>query len=127
ALRPPRRPGSCPSIPGSGWKKGASDLGREGSPPPARRVASEGSERRGFSRAGPGASRKTTGIGGSSRSGGMKAARRPPLLGGALDVGGAVMRAMAIKTWPASESRIALSTGKGFCPFSTIWNTMFWL
>jgi hypothetical protein len=112
-------------MPGSGWKKGVSDLGREASPPPARRVASEGSAGSGFSRAGPGASRKTTGIGGSSGSGGTNAASSPPGRGGEFEVGGAVTRRKTIKAWPASERRIALSIGKGFCPFSTIWNTLF--
>ncbi len=53
---------------------GVSAFGRAGSPPPARRSASEGAERFGFSRAAPGRSWKLTGIGDSSFGGCMAAA-----------------------------------------------------
>src|SRR6266566_9620923 len=57
----PRLPASRPSTPGTLGTNGVLDLARDRSPPPARRLASERSDRRGFSRAGPGAERKTTG------------------------------------------------------------------
>ena len=55
-------PGRSPSLPGTGAMKGVSERARLGSPPLARRVASERSDFLELSREGPGAERKTIGI-----------------------------------------------------------------
>ena len=100
--------------------------GRERSPPPARRSASESSERRGFSRAGPGAERKTIGdrqllCGSRDEQTGQEPAVRGPRVEDAAAWRG---RATRRTTCAAIEISTARSSGNGFWPFSMISNTL---
>ena len=112
AIRGARGPGARPSIPRPRGTNGVSALGFAGSPPPARRSASERGERFGLGRGAPGASLKNAGIGVSSLGVRIAAARlsiRFPS-GAALRPGATSMR-MTSRRCATSEIRIARSIG----------------